>query len=215
MDPEEQIRSLKAQLAESEKVMKERTDALTEQTARADRAEAAVKTHEDTINELSTKLEAGAEALETQAIREQAERADAAEAQIREFDQRFDRAVQERTAIIRRAMMVMGPDFNPDSMTNREIQAIVVKRLDSAADVSSKQTDAYLSGRFDSLVELHGKTARSLTRAGAAISGNTSARTDSTTASRADAREERKNAWRNQWREPLPNSRDARDKKGA
>lgn len=213
MDPEEQIRSLKAQLAESEKEASTAKNGLTEQTARADRAEATVKTHEDTISELNTKLVAGATALETEAIREQAERADAAEAAVREFDSRFDSAVNERTAIIRRSLTVMGPEFNPDRMSNREIQAIVVKRLDSAADISSKQTDAYIAGRFDSLVDTHNKTARSLSRAGAVITSGT--RSDSTVASRVDARDERTNKWRNQWREPLPNSREARDKKGA
>lgn len=207
METEEQIRSLKAQLAESEKLAKERMDALDEHQARADRAEARATTLEQQARELETRLAAGASALETDAIREQAERADRAETVVRDNEARFDAAVRERTATIRRALVVMGDEFNPDRMSSREIQSIVVKRLDSGADISLKVTDAYIAGRFDSLVELHQKTARSLSRAGGILGATRNDRADTTTTTRSDGREARASSWRNQWKQPLPSSR--------
>lgn len=208
MDAEEQIRSLKAQLAESEKLAQQRQEELSQAVVRADRAEATIKTLEDQTRELETKLAAGAHAMETEAIREQAERADRAEQVVRENEQRFDAAVRERTSTIRKAMVVMGDEFNPDRMSNREIQAIVVKRLDSGADISAKVTDAYIAGRFDSLVELHQKTARSLNRAGGVMTTARNDRADGP--GRGNEREERASAWRNQWKQPLPSARDAK-----
>lgn len=206
MDHEEQIRSLKAQLAESEKLAEQRQAALTASVERGDRAEATVLTLEQSNRELETRLAAGAEAGETAAIREQAERADRAEAVVRQNEERFDSAVRDRVSIVRRALVVMGDEFNPDRMSNREVQSVVVKRLDSAADISSKVTDAYIAGRFDSLCDLHSKTARSLTRAGSSISGTRLDRAEAA----PDARVQRATDWRNQWKRPLPSSRNAK-----
>lgn len=214
MDAEEQIRVLKAQLAESEKLAAQRTQELTTAVERGDRAEATIKTLEEAGRELEAKLAAGAHAMETQAIREQAERADRAEETVRNNAERFDSAVRERTGVIRRAMVIMGDEFNPDRMTNREIQSIVVKRLDAAADISAKVTDAYIAGRFDSLVELHQKTARSLTRASSVLT-TTASRADRADANGQDDRVKRADNWRNQWKQPLPSSRDSRGKKEA
>lgn len=210
MDHEEQIRSLKAQLAESEKLAAQHQSALTVAVERGDRAEARVTTLEQENRELETKIAAGAEALETEAIRTQAERADRAEAIVRDNEGKFEAAVRERTSTIRRAMVVMGDDFNPDRMSNREVHAVVVKRLDSGADISAKVTDAYLAGRFDSLVELHSKTARSLSRAGASLSGATRHDRAETNIPAGDARATRAANWRNQWKQPLPSSRNAK-----
>lgn len=212
MDPEEQIRSLKAQLAEATKASEERRDALEQVTARADRAEGQIVTLQQTITELNTTIAAGATAAETAAITEQAERADAAEATIAQFEQRFDSAVQKRCSIIRRAVAVMGDDFNPDKMSDRDIMGVVVKRLDAKADISAAASDATIEGRFDSLCESRDRTARSLTRVSAATTTSGTAARNET---RADSREERQNAWRNQWKNPLPSSQAANGRKGA
>lgn len=204
MDPEEQIRSLKAQLAEAVKNAEERQVRLDAATTRADQAEGKAKTFEDKITELNALIAAGATTIETEAIREQATRADAAEEKIAHFEQRFDEAVAKRTSIMRRAMVVMGDEFNPDKMSNRAIQCVVVQRLDSKADISDGVSDATIEGRFDALIDLHARSARSLTRIGEKIvGGTTETRNDG---GGADSRETRANNWRNQGREPLPSS---------
>lgn len=200
MDPEEQIRSLKAQLAESEKTAVERKDAIDTQTARADKAEATVTALEGRVSELTTIIDAGSVAAETEAIRLQAERADAAEATIAQFEKNLADAVTKRTSIIRKATAVMGDEFDPDAMSNRQIHAVVVRRLDAKADITDSVTDASLEGSFDALVSLRGKAARSLTRAASVLTTGANAGTQ---ADRADSAQERGSAWRNQGREPL------------
>lgn len=213
METEEQIRSLKAQLAEATKNLVERTDALTDHQERADKAEARAVTLENKVTELTTTIQAGALANETAAIAEQAERADKAEQAVRDFDDRFDAAVRERSGIIRRACVVMGDEFNPDRMSNREIMSVVVKRLDAKADISQAASDATIVGRFDSLIDVRDRTARSLDRASHSIT--TTDRTDAA-ARGGNGREARTSTWRNQWKEPQSNSREARERtKGA
>jgi hypothetical protein len=207
MEQEEQIRLLKQKVAELEAAQKERTDSLITQQERADRAEARVRALEGEVTELNTRIAAGATAAETAAIKEQAERADKAELAVRQFDERFDAAVETRCEIVEQVRAVMGPSFTiGPKMSNRDLQAVVVKRLDSKADISSAASDATIDGSFRALVELRHRTAQSLTRAGESLLGH---RTD-TQMSRETEREKKRDAHRNQWREPLPSSQLAR-----
>jgi hypothetical protein len=213
MDTEEQIRSLKQQLAEATKVAEQRRDALDQATTRADRAEGQVTTLAADVADLTSRIAAGATAAETEAIREQAQRADAAESKVLMFEERLDAAAQERADLIVDARTVMGDTFNHRAMSNRDIKAILVKRLDSKAEVGESVSDATLTGRLESLLDVHRRSARSLTRAETTITGNRrEVRTDA--ADGETTREGRQSAWRNQWKHPLPNSQRP-DRKGA
>lgn len=197
MDPEEQIRLLKTQLADAEKLARERKDSLDTATADADKAKAAIDPLKSRIEELEATIAAGATAVETDAISKERVRADEAEAAVRRFDEKFVDGVRKRTALMFKAAVVMGQDFRMDDMSERAIHTAVVKRLDSSAD-TKPMSDAFLAGKFDTLVELHHKTARSLSRVSTAI-------VEERGAQRADDAEAKKKAFRDQWKQPLPN----------
>ena len=205
MNPEEQIRSLKAQIAEIEKTAEERAGALAVATDRADKADARVKTLEDLNAELTTKIAAGATFAESQAIKAEAERADKAEAIIAQHDEKFDNAVMKRASIMNRAQRIMGVGFRMDRMSERDIQAVVVKKLRPAEDIGPKVTEAYIAGRFDSLVEAHDKSARSHTSLAEVIAnGDQNFRADAADkGGNNETPEMRRNNWRNQARQPI------------
>lgn len=198
METEEQIRSLKAQLADAEQKAKERSDAADQAVERAEKAEAAVGPLKDRIKELEVSIAAGSVAAETEAYQKEKIRADEAEAAVRRFDERFTSEVKRRTSLMRKAATVLGDEFRMDDLTEREIHSAVVKRLDANADVKSV-SDAFLAGKFDTLVELHSKTARSLSRAAESV-------VDVERRDAANDREKRLREFRDQWKKPLPNS---------
>jgi hypothetical protein len=195
MDPQEQIRSLKAQLSETEGKLKTAEASASTSTQRADEAEAKLKTATEAADALRAQIAAAATVVETEAITREKLRADEAEAKIRTFDDTFAKRVKERVALERRASVVMGPEFRMDDLADREIRATVVKRLDAQADTSTAVSDAFLAGRFESLIDLHAKNARSQQRV-ADIIGTQNEQ-------RADSVEEKRKAMRNRWQEPL------------
>lgn len=195
MDPQEQIRSLKAQLAETEAKLKEHETAVVRNAARADSADATVETLRKENGDLRAQIAAAANVVETEAIVREKLRADEAEAKVRKFDDAFDSAVKERVTLERRASVVMGPEFRMDGLAPRDIMATVVKRLDAQADTSTKVSDAFLAGRFESLIDLHARNARSGQRVADIITEHNVARVDEIDAKRK--------AYRERWREPL------------
>lgn len=200
MDKDEQIRSLKEQLAAAEAKLAPAAEAARKDATRADAAEAKAKTLETENTDLRAQIAAAAVTVETEAIKREKVRADGLEAELRGRDARFDAALQERVELERTAAVVM-PDLNMRGLPDRQIIATVVKRLDANQDTGTSVSDAYLRGRFDSLIELHRRNARSLERVSAVIVREDEKRTDSLA--------EKRNAFRNQWQEPLPNSREA------
>lgn len=213
MDPAEQIRALQAQLADSEKIANERQVALVAAVARADGAEAIIKTITEERDGLAEQLKAGHQAMETAAIKEHATRADAAEAEVKELKDSVADQVRERCTVLVAAKMVLGDAFRLDEAersTNREVQALVIKHLSPKDDVSKNVSDAFIASRFDSLIDSHKRTARSYERAGQTITADTQFRTDSAVTERQPSREERQDKWRNQWKQPLPSSQAAR-----
>lgn len=207
MTPEEQLRSLREQLTAAEAKLTASTSSAQEHARRADAAEARVVTLAQEIEALRAQIASAAEVRETEAIARERTRADEAESRVRQYGDRFASAVAARVALERKASMVMGADYRLDGLSDREILSTVVKRLDARADVSASVSDAFLAGRFESLIELHNRTARDLGRMGEVIRVETP--------SRVDALEEERAKYRNQWQEPLPNSREARASRGA
>jgi hypothetical protein len=199
MDHEEQIRSLKAQLDDAERKLKERRDADGTASARAEKAEAAIGPLKERISDLEAQIASGAVAVETERIKKESARADEAEEALRQREDAFEDAVEKRTSLMRRASIVLGEDFRFDKLTERQIHEAVVKRLDGDADVKP-MSNSFLEGKFDTLLELRGKTARALRRAGESFvredEGNKKARED---------RDAARAAYRNQGRQPLPN----------
>jgi hypothetical protein len=201
MDPDEQIRSLKSQLAAAEAKLNPLEDAAKKQQARADQAEARLDTATKENVELRAQIAAAATVVETEAIKREKIRADEAESRLRRADELFEAAVDARVDLERKAATVMGPGFAMRQVPERQIIATVVKRLDAQADTSPKVTDDYLRGRFESLIELHARNARSTQNLGSVITAQNE--------QRADDLEDKRREMRNWGNAPLPNSREA------
>ncbi len=200
MDLQEQIRSLKEQLAAAEAKLPPALDAATKEAQRADSAEATIKTLRGEIGELRAQIDAAAQVVETAAIRREKTRADAAEAEVKRRDDAFKAALDARVGLERTAAIIM-PDLNMRGMTDRQIVTTIVKRLDANQACGPEVSDAYLRGRFDSLIDRHKENARSLQRVSDVVSQQQQERVDSL--------EEQRKKFRAQGLEPLPNSREA------
>lgn len=204
MDKDEQIRSLREQLAAAEGKLAPLSEQATRSVARADAAEATTHTLRGEIGELRAQIASAATVLETEAIQREKNRADAAETKLQARLDGMDELVAARVMLERKAAVVL-PDVKLANMPARQIHATVVKRLDAQADIGSGVSDAYLEGRFDSLLELHSRNARSLQTISDVVNSSHRAREDADTKSTEQSRA----AYRNRGNEPLPNSREA------
>ncbi len=165
-------------------------------------AKATVVTLTKENSDLRTQMAAASTGLETEAIVREKTRADAAEAKVNQFGETFRAAVAARTKLERHANVVMGGKFRMDDLSDREVQATVIKRLDSQADTSAAVSDAFMAGRFESLMESHSRNARSQQHV-AEVMG-------AVTEQRADELEVKRAKFRSQGLEPLPNDLRAR-----
>lgn len=190
------LRSLEAQRADAETRLATAEATAAAEKLRADTADGKIIELEAQISELNVKIAAGATAVESEAILAEKHRADQAEAQIAEFDKTYENRVRERVELVRKAEVILGHEFRTDSLSDREIMASVVKRLDSGADVTNGVPDGVIRGRFLAATERHASGARAIARV-AEVTSNTT-RIDAA----AEARKER----RESWKKPLPNS---------
>ncbi len=200
MDIEELNRSLKHDLDEATKLAGERKDSLDLVTVERDTAKANADTLAKENSVLRAQIAASATALETEAIVREKTRADAAEAKVTRFDETFRAAVTARTKLERKAAVVLGT-VRLDDLSDREIQETVIKRLDAQADIAGV-SDAYMAGRFESLVEERARHARSQQNVAEVLNAHTQ--------QRADDLETKRAKFRNQGLEPLPNDIRAR-----
>lgn len=201
MDKDEQIRSLREQLADAEKKLGPLTETAAKGVARADSAEATIHTLRGEITELRSQIAAAATVVETEAVRVQMTRADAAEAELRRREDTIDARIEERVSLERKAAVVM-PDLKMRGMSERQIWSTIVKRLDANADIGAGLSDAYLQGKFDSLLDQYARNARAHRSIGDVIIQHQAAREDQYESDIAKKRE----AYRNQGLAPLPNS---------
>ena len=204
MDKDELIRSLRQQLADAEAKLGPLTERAAQGVARADSAEATIHTLRGEITELRSQIASAATVVETEAIRAQMRRADEAEAELRRREDAVRPMIEARVTLERRAAVVM-PELNMRGMNEREIWSTIVKRLDANADISASMSDAYLQGKFDSLLDQYARTARSHRAIGDVIIQNQQNREDQHEAELEKKRKE----YRNQGLAPLPNSRRA------
>lgn len=132
---------------------------------RADEAEAMVATLRAEVTRLEGLVASGATAAESEAIQRERTRADAAESQVSRFGELLERRADERAKLRLEARAILGEAFRADSLTDRQIQEAVIKRLDSSVDVRSENDDQ-VRGRYVTLVELHGRNATNQARVG-------------------------------------------------
>lgn len=200
MDPQEQIRSLKEQLAAAEAKLPTALDTATKEASRADSAEATIKTLRGEIVELRAQIDAAVQVVETAAVKREKARADSLEADLKRRDDAFKAALDARVGLEGTAAIIM-PTLNMRGMTDRQIVTTIVKRLDANQACGPEVSDAYLRGRFDSLIDRHKENARSLQRVSDVVSHHQQ--------ERADSLEDARKKLRAQGTEPLPNSREA------
>lgn len=209
MDDKELIRSLREQVTALEAKLVPATEKAAKGEARADAAEATVLTLRGEITELRSQIAGAADAMETEAIRREVARADALEKELRVREDSISGLVEERVALERKAAVVL-QDVSFRGMPARQIWATVVKRLDSAADIGPSISDAYLEGRFDSLLDMHARNARSHRQLSDVITETSRTREDKET----KTLEEQRREFRNRGNAPLPNSREAQNTRG-
>jgi len=199
MDPEklkETVRTLEVGLKEAEtEASKQRTRADSAEAA-AGEAKGVIKTLEQERDALRTQIAAGAQAVETAVVVRERSRADALEAKVARFDETIEDLVASKTELRVRAAAVLDPGTNMRGLTDRQVMAAVVKRLDSSADVSDAVEMSYLKGRFDSLMKLNLQRARQDANV-AEILGTDNEKT------RTDTREQKRQEYRDQWKKPL------------
>lgn len=211
MNLEDQIRSLKEQLKDAEAKLPPLVTSVAKEQARADTAEGQLTTTRAENTELRAKIAAAATEVESAAVNRERIRADAAEGALRTRNDEFDGLVLDRAQLERKVQVVMGPEFNPARVSKRELLATVVRRLDAQQDTSSKVSDVYLEARFDSLLDLHNRNARSLQRISEIVTRQDADRIGET---REDSLEEKRRKRDRMGSEPLPNSRDAARNQG-
>ncbi len=208
MDKDEQIRSLKEQLSAAEAKLGPIAEAATKAERRADTAEARLDTINKENTELRAKIAAAATEVESAAITRERTRADAAEQALRARNDEFEGLIADRVDLERKVSVVMGPDFRTARVPARELLATAVRKLDAEQDTGPKVSDMYLRARFDALLDLHNRNARSLQHVSDIISRHDAAARDQ--ARQDDSIEAKRAAMQRQGYEPLPNSREAR-----
>ena len=186
------LRSLEAQRADAAKIAETETARANTEKARADQLEGKVIELEKALTELQTQIANNAVATETAAITKEAQRADAAEKKVAQFDATLNERVNARVALVTKAAVVLGHDFRMDGLSDRDIMAATVKKLDPSADISEQVSDGVIQGRFLAATERHASSARSIARAAEVTS---QARTDS----KADKKP--------LWMQPLPSTK--------
>lgn len=129
---------------------------------RADEAEAAVATLKTEVARLEALIASGAQAAETDAVRAAMQRADAAETERKKIADAFGDAVKQRVTLISQAQLHLDSTVKFDTMTDRQVQEAVVKRLDSSAAATlATENDDQVRGRYNTLIGLSAKNVES------------------------------------------------------
>lgn len=162
----------------------------------AGEAKGAIKTLEQERDALQVQIAAGATAVESEAIVRERTRADAAEEKVARFDEAIDDKVEARATLQFEAASVLGSDFKFRGLSDRQIVAATVKRMDASADVTDAVEFSYLKGRFDSL--LRGRLARARQDANVSVIAS-----QQTQQARVDSKAEKMKEYRSMGSKPL------------
>jgi hypothetical protein len=169
--------------------------------ARADELAGENKQLKSKVVELEGLIAANATAAESEAVKKEKTRADEAEAKVARFDETFQAAVRSRTKLEREAARVVGAETRLDSLTDRQVHELVVKRLDASADVKAA-SDAELRGQYQVLISLSAKNAESQQRVGEILGRGVEAE-------RKDSQPSFEEVENNRWKQTIKQGRDA------
>ncbi len=95
-----------------------------------------------------------------------------------------------------KAAPILGPDVNLRGMSDRQLIAATVKRLDSSADVSDSVELSYLKGRFDSLMKSRLVRARQDANVSEILGTPVQL-------ARQDEKDKKQTEYKEQWKKPL------------
>jgi hypothetical protein len=204
---DEAIRSLEAQRINLDMKVKELDTEVAKQKLRADTAEGQLAEVKKQIPVLSAQLENARKASETASVQKERTRADAAEQLVRTMSETRNAEIRARVVLERAAAVTLGDTFRMDSLPDRDIKCLVLKKLDAGADISAAVPDGVIHGRFLAACERRDENARSLAQVSQILATNTDAG-----AQKTPGQVEADNN-RTAWTKPLPNSREARAQK--
>ncbi len=149
--------------------------------------------------ELAAKVAGNQAVLETDAIKTLKARADKAETAVARYDAERNDWVRARCTLVSAANAHMGAGFRTDDLSDRQIMAAVVARLDTSADIGANVSDAEIGGMFKVLTKSSAANALAMAHASSVIASGDIKKP------RVDAREEGIQEARNAWRKPLSN----------
>ncbi len=193
---DEALRSLEAQLHNSELKLREVTEERDSHKLRADSLKGELDVVQKQIPPLQAQLASLETARETAEIRKQVTRADEAEKKVLQLEKSLAPRIKERVALERKAAAVMGDTYRMDDLNDRQIMAEVVRHLDKTADVSDGVAVGEIIGQFRTLTKLREDNARSIARVSETLATKTNEDVHAAAGKRsADA-----------WKKPLPNA---------
>lgn len=201
---DEAFRSLEAQRINLDMKVKELDAEVAKQKMRADTAEGQLAEVKKQIPVLSAQLDNARKASETASVQKERTRADAAEQLVRTMAETRNAEIRARVLLERSAAVTLGDTFRMDSLLDRDIKCLVLKKLDAGADISAAVADGVIHGRFLAACERRDENARSLAAVSQILATNTDAGAQKTP-SQVEADNNR-----TAWQKPLPNSREAR-----
>jgi len=166
-----------------------------------------IKTLNERIATLETQLADANRTLESERIAAANTRADGLQTQLEAQASTLNENAVKRAALIVQAQAVIGPTFDAMTISNRDLQTLVIKKL-RPNDNTAVMSDAACSARYDALVETTVRGRESLAAAGATLIGGleTAAGIEQKKSTTEQERAAKMKAHREQWKQPLPST---------
>lgn len=163
---------------------------------RADTAEGKLGEVQKQIPILQAELAQAKTASETVAVAKERTRADSAETALRELQTRRADDIRARVALERQCAPTLGAAFRMDSLSDRALMCMALKKLDAHADTADSVPEGVIIGRFQAAIERRDANASALAEVSQVMNVN---RTEK---ARQDAQRDNKA----EWQKPLPNA---------
>lgn len=172
MDPQQALPALEKEIADLKKANAELETKAQSETKRADAAEAERDHFKKRADEAQAARADEKSVLEAEAVKAATKRVDELQKELDGYNAKFDGAVRARASLQATALVVLGAEKAAEvqAMTERQIHAEMIRKLDSSEDVSEKRSDSALEALASRLYREHVEGARAFARAGAALS---------------------------------------------
>lgn len=193
---DEAFRSLEAQLVTANENLKTITAERDEHKTRADSLGGELAEVKKQIPVLQSELASARVATETVEIKKQRERADSAESTVLQLNTNRAAEIRKRVKLERRCAPVLEAGYKMDGLDDDALSRVVLKRLDSAADISAAVSADEIRGRLSARLDMFEANARGLAQVSETLS----------TSQHEDAKSKAEQKPKEAWRKPLPNA---------